>query len=215
MRKALFSSLEASTWSSRALRGALGALQGPTWAILGRSWEPLGALLGALGALLGRFRGSRERFCRDVFLQYDAFKCQEPNLDDLGAIWRRFGSDFSWDFGLIWCVLRATCTRTACDLRTSCKRIASDLRPACERFTNNLQGRRAHYSDRRSNASLIYESVVEVLLRNRRLSVCMRRGSTRRAFTSHHVSVCLRLGSTRVFASQRLCICQRLALVDA
>ena len=78
--------------------------------------------------------------------------------------------------------------------------------------------RQVHYSDRRSNALLIYEGVVEVLLRNGCLSVCMRLGSTRRAFTTHHVSVCLRLGSTRAFDSQRLSICLRLgsrALVDA
>ena len=81
----------------RALRGALGALQGPTWAILGRSWEPLGALLGALGALMGRFRGSRERICRDVFLQYDALRRQEPKLD----ISERFEDDLGSIFGRI------------------------------------------------------------------------------------------------------------------
>ena len=82
--------------------------------------------------------------------------------------------------------------------------------PACD------SQRRAHYSDRRSNAFLIYESVVEVLLRNGGLSVCVRLGSTRRAFTSHHVSVCLSAcDSGRLVASS---VCLRLgsrALLDA
>ena len=54
LRKILFSTLEPSKWSPRALWGALGGLLGPTWALLGDSWGAPGALLGALGALLGR-----------------------------------------------------------------------------------------------------------------------------------------------------------------
>ena len=78
--------------------------------------------------------------------------------------------------------------------------------------------RQAHSSDRCNNAMLIYDRVVELLLRSGCLAVCLRFGSTRRAFTTHHVSVCLRLGWTRAFDSQRLSICLRLgsrALVDA
>ena len=78
--------------------------------------------------------------------------------------------------------------------------------------------RQAHSSERCNNAMLIYDRVVELLLRSGCLAVCLRFGSTRRAFTTHHVSVCLRLGWTRAFDSQRLSICLRLgsrALVDA
>ena len=50
LRKSIFSSLEASKWSPRGFRGALGGLLGPTWALLGAL---LGARLGALGRLLG------------------------------------------------------------------------------------------------------------------------------------------------------------------
>ena len=78
--------------------------------------------------------------------------------------------------------------------------------------------RQPHSSERCNNAMLIYDRVVELLLRSGCLAVCLRFGSTRRAFTTHHVSVCLRLGSTRAFDSQRLSICLRLgsrALVDA
>ena len=78
--------------------------------------------------------------------------------------------------------------------------------------------RQAHSSDRCNNAMLIYDRVVELLLRSGCLAVCLRFGSTRRAFNNHHESVCLRLGSTRAFDSQRLSICLRLgsrALVDA
>ena len=60
LRKALFSSSDASKWSPRALRGALGGLLGPTGALLDHSWITLGSLLGrswallrALGALSG------------------------------------------------------------------------------------------------------------------------------------------------------------------
>ena len=78
--------------------------------------------------------------------------------------------------------------------------------------------RQAHSSERCNNAMLIYDRVVELLLRSGCLAVCLRFGSTRRAFTTHHVSVCLRLGRTRAFDLQLLSICLRLgsrALVDA
>ena len=57
--------------------------------------------------------------------------------------------------------------------------------------------RQAHSSDRCNNAMLIYDRVVELMLRSGCLPVCLRFGSTHQAFLSHHVSVCLRLGSTR------------------
>ena len=62
-----------------------------------------------------------------------------------------------------------------------------------------------HYSDRCNNAFLIYESVVEVLLRKGCVAICLRLESPHRAFTSHHVSVCL--PAIRVDSSQRLSAC--------
>ena len=57
-RNALFSTLQASKWSPRALWSVLRGVLGPSLALLGRSWGALGRSWGALGRSWGALEAS-------------------------------------------------------------------------------------------------------------------------------------------------------------
>ena len=94
VRKARFSSLQASKWSPRAPWSALGGLLGRFWDPHGRSWTDVGSLLGALGTLSGRFWAALGLLLRAPERSWALLDPPRTILGRFGAIFARFGHNF-------------------------------------------------------------------------------------------------------------------------